>query len=112
MRELRHDFRTTYHVRYEDVPTAEAIDLIGTLPQGSAYVAATDPLRAWDDSRHQTADVVDALSVVAWSLGAYDESVTEPPRVTRPRDVLRRERERIRKNRATAELESGCWEEM
>lgn len=112
MRELRHDFRAVYRLRYEDVPTAEAIDLIKTLPPGSMYVAATDPLRAWSESRHHAADVVDALSVVAWTLGAYDETVTEPPRVTRPRDVLARELERARRDRATATLEDGGWEEM
>ena len=99
-------------MRYEDVGNAEAIDLIQTLPQGSLYVAATDPLRAWSAERHGVADVVDALSVVAWALGAYDPSVTEPPRVTRPRDLMERALAHERKEMARASIEHGEWEEL
>lgn len=35
LRELHHDFRYEYHVRYEDVPVMEACDLVMTLSAGS-----------------------------------------------------------------------------
>lgn len=94
---------------YDDVPTDEAIDLVRTLPPGSRYVAATDPLGSWPDERHRSADVVDALMVVAWALGAY--KADEPPRVVRPRDAWAREVAAGRARAARAQVEDGDWEE-
>ena len=52
LRDLRHDFRAYYHVAYEDVPVAEAVDLIATLPDGSRVASALSPSRAWSPERH------------------------------------------------------------
>ena len=108
---MRHDFRRVYGVSYDEVPTEEALDLIATLPQGSRFVAATDPLRAWSDERHLAMDVVDGLSIVAWRLGTWP-GMDEPPRVTRPRDALARAASRRAAMAAKAELEADVWEEM
>ena len=110
LRELRHDFRRYYHVPYDVVGTEEAVDLIETLPQGSRWAAATDPARAWSDERHLASDVVDAVNRVAWRLGTWEAD--EPPRVTRPRDVLERARALRRARAARERLESEGWEEM
>ncbi|MGN0056477.1 MAG: hypothetical protein ACI360_08590 [Atopobiaceae bacterium] len=50
MRELRHDFRAYYHVGYDDVEVAEAVDLIMTLPPGSLYRASLNPHAALGDA--------------------------------------------------------------
>ena len=112
MAELRHDFRRYYGCSYDDVQVEEKIDLIRMLPDGSRYVAGTDPERAWSEERHRFADVIDAISPVAWAL-AYDrEKVPEPPKVVRPKDMLARAEASRRAARARAELESGTWEEI
>lgn len=112
MRELRHDFRHHYHVAYEDVPTDEAIDLIGMLPDGSRYVSATDPTRTWDRARHDTADVVDAIWFLTWAMAYDHEKMPEPMRVVRPMDVAIRKRQRERSRRAREILESTRWVEV
>ena len=112
LRELRHDFRHYYGCRYDDVPTDEAIDLIRSLPDGSRWVARTDPLRAWSAERHREADLLDAVSVLVWRFALDKETVPEPPKVVRPRDMAARMREAANNRRVRQELESGGWEEM
>lgn len=72
---------------------------------------STDPLRSWSEDKHLFADVVDALYELTWALGAYDASTTEPPRVTRPRDVLAGAAMRVRSGMAKDAIEHGGWEE-
>lgn len=98
-------------MRYEDVPTDEAVDLIESLPDGSLWAAATDPLRSWALERHLAANVVDALGIIAYRIGAFD-GAAEPPRVTRPRDVAARAAEAERARRVRAQVESDGWEEI
>lgn len=99
-------------MRYEDVPTDEAIDLIHMLPDGSRWVARRFPLREWDAQRHRFADVLDAIKELTWAL-AYDrEKVPDPPTVTRPRDVLARAVERERARSVRERLEQTGWEEL
>ncbi|MBR3318769.1 MAG: hypothetical protein IKG21_13215 [Atopobiaceae bacterium] len=112
MRELRHDFRTCYHVAYDDVPVAEAIDLIRSLPDGSLYVAATEPERAWSELKQRTADVVDAIWLLVWANSMDHEKMPEPQRVTRPKDVAARQRQRERQRRAREVLENTEWVEV
>lgn len=98
-------------MRYEDVPTDEAVDLIESLPDGSLWAAATDPLRSWALERHLAANVVDAIALIAYRIGAFD-GASEPPRVTRPRDVAARRADAERARIVRSRLESGGWEEM
>lgn len=108
MRELRHDFRAYYHVAYDDVPPAEAVDLIRTLPPGSLYRAALDLADAWSDEQHFRADVVDQLNLVAWRLLGCPGKA--PRAITRPADVAAR-REAARKAREVRErIGSTRWE--
>ncbi len=77
------------------------------------WAAATNPVRSWGAERHRAADVLDAIAVVAWALGAYDrDKCPEPPRVVRPRDVEARRAARAKSKAARARLESGGWEEI
>lgn len=85
MRELRHDFRRFYGCRYDDVPVDEAIDLIQTLPDGSAYLAAFVPTYAWTVEEKRLADIQDYLNALMHLLS--DERSTEKAeRVPRPWD--------------------------
>lgn len=92
--------------------TSEAIDLIRMLPDGSRYVVRTDPERSWGEARQRTADVVDAISHLTWAIAYDHDKMAEPPRVTRPRDMMARVRAMRAAAQAKAELESGTWEEM
>lgn len=85
VRELRHDFRKEYGVRYEDVETDEAIDLIYTLPPKSLYVCTVDPRLRWDETGYMLAQLIDLSWLIAWKLsGNQDE--WEPPKLDRPGD--------------------------
>lgn len=112
MRELRHDFRRIYHVAYDAVPTDEAIDLIKTLPDGSAYVSATDLGRSWGAERHRHADLLDAIRELTWALAIDHEAIPEPPTVMRPKDVLARMEAAARREEVSKRLKEAEWEEM
>jgi hypothetical protein len=94
------------------VGDAEAIDLIGMLPDGSRWVAATHPERSWTPERQLVADVLDAIAPISWALALDREKVPEPIMVTRPRDLIERMRARERAQEAKRKLESETWEEM
>lgn len=89
------------------------------LPDGSRYVRATDPARAWAREDHRAADVVDAVQLLCWGMGVYDRKrVPEPPHVTRPAEMesMRRARERsseaARSSRSARDVIEGTeWEE-
>ena len=99
-------------MRYDDVEADEAIDLIATLPDGALYVAAMDPSRSWSERRTLAADVVDALYWLTWALAIKHDEVPEPPRVTRPADVLRQRERAERRKRATRALRTANREEV
>ena len=98
-------------MRYDDVGADEALDLIATLPDGALYVAVTDPRRSWSERRTLAADVVDALYWLTWALAMKKDEVPEPPRVTRPADVLMREAREQRRKRAVRILRRSRREE-
>ncbi len=112
MRELRHDFRAVYGTSYDSVPTDEAIDLIKTLPDGSLYVCATEPLRSWTPERHRFADVVDAINHLTWAAYYNHDKVPYPPTTVRPADVAAREAQRKRRKRAIDKLNNTRWTEV
>ena len=94
-------------MRYEDVDVDEAIDLIATLPDGSLYVAATNPARSWSERRTLAADVVDAVMWLTWALAMDHEKVTEPPKIIRPVDTLRIAAKEQRRKRAVRILRTA-----
>lgn len=109
MRELRHDFRATYHVAYDDVPTREAIDLVLTLPPGSMWRRALRPEDGWDDARYMLANAVDLLNLINWRLANCPGEA--PPRVERPGDRQKREQASRKVSRVRRILEETVWEE-
>lgn len=109
MRELRHDFRTVYHVAYDDVPAGEAIDLIETLPAGSMYAAATNPYKAWSDERRALADIQDSIRACLRRLSC-DRSVIQFPLTPRPEDQVRAKAERERAQEAQKRISETRWE--
>ena len=111
MRELRHDFRVHYNVRYEDVDVEEAIDLIYTLPLGSLWRAKRDPDAAWTLEQYRLADLIDAVSLVSWQISGNSDE-WEPPRVTRPGDAKRREAHLMKARDVKRKLEETTWEEV
>lgn len=111
MRELRHDFRARYGASYDDVPTDEAIDLVLSLPPGSAYRASLDPDDAWDEALCQMANVLDLLLIVNWRLMGCPEQYRPEP-VPRPGDAKRRAEAARRAASAREKIEGIEWEEV
>lgn len=101
LRELRHDFRCHYGVRYEDVDPEEAVDLAFTLPRGSLLVSALHPELSWSPEREAMADLQDTLYAV---FGHPDVHVT------RPRDVVERRRAHERARKVQQTIENTKWE--
>lgn len=101
LRELRHDFRVYYDVKYEEVEPAEAVDLVFTLPRGSLLVSALHPELSWTPEREAIADLQDTLYAV---FGLRDV------RVTRPRDLVRRQRALEKARKAKQTIENTEWE--
>lgn len=112
MAELRQDFRRYYGCRYDDVAVDEAIDLIRGLPDGSAWVARTFPLREWSEEHHRDADLLDAVEFLVWYIAMDKQKVPSPTRVVRPGDAIARRLEDERKRRVKSSVESDSWEEM
>lgn len=109
MRELRHDFRATYHVAYEDVPADEAVDLIETLPAGSLWRSSLVEFGEWDEAREGRADVVDML----WKLMQLvaTGSTEGAPQVTRPGDLRARRADAERAREVRERMRNTRWEE-
>lgn len=110
MRELRHDFRAYYHVRYEDVDPEEAVDLILTLPAGSAWRDARSPYGSWSEEREGTADVLDQIARFMWLFATGSTEGVQL--VTRPSDLARQEAARRRAKAARERMETTEWEGM
>ena len=103
---------------WEDVPVAEALDLVATLPDGSLAAAAIRPERAWGPLSEAAASVVDAVWAAAvWQGGGVtqSEAMERAPRVMRPqeRERRRREAEEARRRAASVRdrIENTRWEE-
>lgn len=88
----------------------EALDLIATLPDGSAYVRSMWPARAWSESRVMTADLVDTLWSIAFARAGLNYE--DAPRVTRPSDALARIAAAERSKRTRDVIENTEWEEV
>lgn len=109
MPELRADFRRLYHVRYDDVDPAEAVDLVRMLPQGSLYLAALDPHLGWRHEEHELADLCDGLSRLTHMLS--DARTTEgAPLVERPGQREDAEAAVARSRRIRRRIEDTEWE--
>lgn len=108
LRQLRHDFRRYYSVGYDDVSISEAIDLIYTLPAGSMYISAIDPVRSWSVEDHRSADIRDAIYQAICIMRGIDPS--NAPKVIRPEDVERQRRAVEAARKARAIIESTTWE--
>lgn len=52
------------------------------LPDGSAYARATNPARAWGQSQHATADIIDALWQIQAARAGLDPATA--PAIERP----------------------------
>ena len=111
VRELRHDFRMYYHVRYEEVDVDEAIDLVLTLPLGSKWRAKRDPGAEWTLDQYRLADLVDVTNLLVWQLSRNADE-WEPPRIDRPGDAAKREAHRKNAREAREKLENTKWEEV
>ena len=101
LRELRHDFRCHYGVRYEDVEPDEAVDLAFTLPQGSLLVSALHPELSWTAEREAIADLQDTI----YSVFGFTDV-----RVTRPRDLVIRQKARQKAQATKEKIENTKWE--
>lgn len=106
MRELRHDFRRYYSVRYEDVGVEEAIDLIFMLPCESRYIEKKRPEAAWPRWMHLLADMLD-LRVMELRARGF-----EIPFTARPGDRERADRVQGKARETRKIIESTEWEEV
>ena len=93
-------------MRYEDVAADEAVDLISTLPRGSAYVRAVRPDLAWSEQREGVADLQDTLWQIAYALRGVS---SDPYRVTRPADVVARRDAAAKSADVRSAIEGGDW---
>ena len=97
-------------MRYEDVAVDEAIDLICTLPRGSHYKAKKHPELAWSEEHEAIADVGDFVVDVMCALRGVDS--TQRPHMTRPRDIVARQKALQKRQRIKDKLNSTHWEEV
>lgn len=103
---------------YEDVPVAEAVDLISTLPDGSRTASALSTSRAWSPEKQRAADVIDAMWAVAtWQAGGVTQrqAMERAPHAVRPweREQGMREAAEARRRAAAVRerIENTKWEE-
>lgn len=96
-------------MRYDDVDADEAVDLIATLPRGSAYVRAVRPDLAWSEQREGIADLQDTVWQVAYALRGV---AGDPHRVTRPADVVARREASAKAGSVRQAIEGGEWAPM
>ena len=92
------------------MPADEAIDLVVSLPPGSAYKAAASPDLAWSAERHRLADLLDVLLVVNWRLMGCPAEYKPSP-IERPGDAEQRRRARERTRSAVEKIENTKWKE-
>lgn len=97
-------------MRYEDVAIDEAIDLICTLPRGSLYRARKRPELAWSEEHEAIADVGDFVVDVMCALRGIEGSAR--PRMTRPRDIVARQKARENRQKIKDKLNNTHWEEV
>lgn len=106
LRALRHDFRHYYGCAYEDVPPDEAVDLIMSLPPGSAFVAKANPALSWSPEIEALADVRDTLWEIAYARAGVKE---EPYRVPRPRRAAAAAKAKQRAAGVRGRIEGTKW---
>lgn len=111
MRELRADFRRSFHVGYDDVSVSEALSLASTLRDGSEYLAALDIHRAWTHEEQMLADINDTIERflrMKSSAGTTEGARTVP----RPWDAADQAAELDRAKRVRDRIEDTEWEEV
>lgn len=59
--QLRCDFRRYYGCSFDEVDVGECLDLVDGLPDGSMYVRAVCPSRAWTESRVLAIDLMQEI---------------------------------------------------
>ncbi len=110
MRELRHDFRRVYGVRYEDVEPDEAVDLIMTLPAGSLWRSSQIEYGEWDEQRSGFADVVDAVYALAQLIAKG--STEQAQRTVRPETLRARKAAASKAGATRRRILDTKWEEV
>lgn len=88
----------------------EACDLILMLPDGSAYIRKVAPARAWNEAKHNTADIIDALWEIAASRAGVP--IADAPHITRPAQMLARIEKKKAVKAAKSKIENTKWEEV
>lgn len=90
------------------MPTDEAIDLILSLPAGSLFRAALNPVNAWTEDQHRGALTVDLLTIINWRLmGCPPEH--KPDLIERPGDAERKALAKKRAQEARKKIENTKW---
>ena len=97
-------------MRYEDVAIDEAIDLICTLPRGSNYISRKYPAHVWSEEHEAIADVGDFVVDAMYALRGVDSS--QRPHMTRPRDIVARQKAREKRQKIKDKLNNTHWEEV
>ncbi len=111
VRELRADFRETYHVAYDDVPVEEAIDLALALPAGSRFRAANSPASGWTRKDYMLANAVDLLTVLCWRAAGSPQA-NRPEPMERPGDAAAREAARERARATRERITETKWKDV
>lgn len=114
LRELRHDFRHYYSVRYEDVELGEALDLVLSLPQGSHFKGSLVPALKWTQEQYALADINDILAILLWRMAGCPG---EMPQLTeRPGDRAMHESQAKAEKERVAKVKAGLnqtkWEDV
>lgn len=98
-------------MRYEDVGPAEALDLIRTLPPGSAFRrAVAGRYGEFSEAEECAARLVDAMWAIACARAGVPEE--EVPHVLRPSELRAADAERDRAAAAARRIEDTEWEEV
>lgn len=79
----------------------EAVDLAFTLPRGSLLISALHPELSWTPEREAIADLQDTI----YAVFGHPEI-----RVTRPHDLIARQKAHEKAQRAKRTIENTQWE--
>lgn len=80
------------------------------LPDGSAFVRVTKPARAWDQSQHNSADLMDTLWEIAWWRAGQD--ATKAPHIRRPAQIEAAKQKKKQAKQTKKTIENTKWEEV
>lgn len=113
--ELRCDFRRYYGCSFDEVEVGECLDLVDGLPDGSLYVRAVYPARAWSERRVLATEIRQTLlDVFEAGHGVPEDKRTRIPRpwdeLVREANEKRLERELEQAEKAREYIENQKWE--